>query len=218
MQTKPITIIVAGAHPIYLEGLVAMIKRSHGFEIKGTASNGSQLIELYVSTQPDIILTDIRMPVTNGIQACIKIRKMNTEVGIILIAAETEEILQYQLLEAGANGCLLRNATLAQVLEAIHTVQAKQHTFPTETKDPLSSLKTYTTSNDAEIPLLTQREQSILIQLCNAKSTSEIAKQIGLSIRTIEQHKSSILKKLQVKNTIGLIVYALKHKLVDLGK
>lgn len=213
-STHQIRIILADDHPLFQDGLASLLERIDEFDIVGKASNGKELIELYHQSKPDIILTDIKMPEMDGIEATMEIRKTDSDVGIICLSMYDESELIVDILEAGANGYLVKNADKDEIIEAIHKVYTHESYYCKKTFAQLRESIHRNHYKKIAKPSITGKELEIIKLLCEELTAKEIAERLFISPRTVEQHKLNIQEKLGVKNAIGIVVYALKHRLI----
>jgi DNA-binding NarL/FixJ family response regulator len=214
-----INLVIADDHELFRDGLRLMLEKYPELHIVGEAQNGRELVELAALHKPDIILTDIKMPVMDGIDAVKKITAINSEVAIICLSMFDEDDLIIDMMEAGAKGYLLKNADKQEIIDAILTVYNGNYFYSKNTTNKLvelivkSKFNPYGKSNKPEF---TQREIEVIACICQQHSNKEIAKKLNLSSRTIENHRQRIMEKMDVKNTVGLVIYALKNRLVKL--
>ncbi|MEO7215520.1 response regulator transcription factor [Mucilaginibacter sp.] len=212
-----IDIVIADDHEIYLDGLSLMLSRQQGFNVVGRASNGEQLLNIVKNTNPDVVLTDIKMPVLDGIASARQMLQVQPELKVIALSMFNEENLIVEMLEAGAKGYLLKNAHKNEISEAITTVYEGKNYYCAKTSTALAGMivrSKFKASTPEPIIDLSERERTIIQMICRQQTAQEIADTVYLSKRTVEGCRIKIYEKLKVKNLGGLIIFALKHKLI----
>ena len=213
-----IRLIIADDHEIFRDGLALMLSRQKDIVLLGQAANGKELIELTGQHQPDVIITDIKMPVMDGIQASKLILKNQPDVKIIALSMFDEETLIVDMLEAGAKGYLLKNADKQEILDAIETVYEDKTYYCHHTSARLTNMIVKSSFNPykkKEPVSFNEREIEIIKLICQQNSSKEISDKLYLSSRTVEGYRTKILEKMNAKNTVGVVVYALKHNLIE---
>lgn len=213
---KNIRTIIADDHEIFLDGLKLMLQKQPGITIVGEASNGIELVEMVKNTEVDIVLTDIGMPKMDGIEATLKISAIKPNVGIIGLSMHDEENIVIDLLEAGARGYLLKNADKQEIIDAINTVYEQEPYYCKSISAKMIKKIARSRFNPYQTlpkPEFSDREKEIIGLICRELTNKEMAEHLLLSTRTIEGYRFRILEKMQVKNTVGLVVYAMRNKL-----
>ncbi len=211
-----IKIVIADDHEIFRDGLKLMLSKYPEIIFLGEAENGRELVQLVEQLNPDVILTDIKMPLLDGIEAAKKISASHPHIGIIGLSMFDEDDLIIDMLEAGAKGYLLKNSDKNEILEAIKTVYTHQPYYCRNTSSKLmqmiasSRFNPYTKKEKATF---SDREKEIIALICQECTNKEIAEKLFLSQRTVEGHRLKILEKMDVKNTVGLVVYAMKNNI-----
>jgi len=209
-----IRIVIADDHEIFREGLDVLFKKQNDMELVGEAVNGKQLIEITERLVPDIVLTDIRMPVIDGIEATRHITQKFPQVGVIALSMFDDENLIVDMLEAGAKGYLLKNAHKYEVIAAIKAVHNQESYFCNHTSMKLAKMigrSRFNLSRDTMRSEFSEKEKEVIQLICEEYSNKEISLKLHLSIRTIEGYREKILEKMKVKNSAGIVVYAIKH-------
>lgn len=213
-----IRLVIADDHEIFRDGLSLMLSKQQHIQLAGQAENGRDLIALVNKVQPDVIMTDVKMPVMDGIEATRTLLAQHPDLKIIALSMFDEENLIVDMLEAGAKGYLLKNADKQEILDAIHSVYEDKNYYCHHTSSKLASLISKSRFNPykKKDPVsFTERETEIIRLICQQLTAQEIADKVFLSKRTVEGHRTRILEKMNVKNTAGVVIYALKHKLVN---
>lgn len=221
MQTtvNDIKIIIADDHEIFRDGFKLMLSKQKDILLVGEAANGRELVELVNEQMPDLVITDIKMPIMDGIEASKKIAAQFPDMGIIGLSMFDEDDLIIDMLEAGAKGYLLKNANKEQIIEAIKTVYNGDPYYCKTTSNKLTQMIAKSKFNPyrkKEVIEFSDREQEIITLVCQELTNKEIADKLFLSSRTVEGHRLKIMEKMNVKNPVGLVVYALKHGLVKM--
>ena len=212
MKPKPIRIILADDHEIFRDGFTNLIDMQPGIELVAEAADGEQLIRVTQKFLPDVVLTDIKMPVMDGIEATRDIAKKFPHIGIIALSMFNDDDLLFDMMEAGAKGYLLKNAQKEEVISAINSVNKNAQYFCNDTQLKLAKLNFKNRRNNHD---LNEREIEIMKLICREFSNKEIGEIISLSSRTIEGHRERILQKTQSRNTVGIVRFAYKHKIIS---
>ena len=222
---KGLKILIADDHKIVRVGIRYTLESSNpqGFITKfDEAANGYEALQLASVYNYDIILMDINMPEMDGVEATKKIISSTKNKNIIAISMHDEEFQVRQIIEAGARGYLLKNTGPEILNAAIDAVLKGGHYFSNEValklmqfpSSPGSVQKASPIIKSGNQPKLSNREIEILVMIANEFTNEEIAQQLSLSKRTVDSHRQNILNKLSLKNTAGLIKYAIKNNLV----
>ena len=214
-----IRIIIADDHEIFRDGFKLMLTKQKDITLVGEAENGKELVALTRTLHPDVIITDIKMPILDGIEATIKIIEEFPEMGIIGLSMFDEDDLIIDMLEAGAKGFLIKNANKEQIAEAIKTVYNNDPYYCKTTSYKLTQMiaksrfNPYKKTKKIEF---SDREIEIIKMISEEMTNKEIGDKLFLSVRTIEGHRLKILEKMSVKNTVGLVVYAIKNGILKI--
>lgn len=211
----PIRIILADDHEIFRDGFRVMLKRQASIKLEGEAADGEALIKLAHEVKPDVIVTDIKMPGMDGIMATKQLMQDMPHVGIIALSMFDEENLIVEMLEAGAKGYLLKNAHKNEIIAAVETVAKDQTYFCEHTSQKLTKLLAHSNIHTFKKvkPLFSENELAVMRYICEELSNKEIAELMHLSVRTIEGYRDRIQDKIEARNTAGIVVYAIKHKI-----
>lgn len=213
-----IRLIIADDHEIFRDGLALMLSRQKDITLIAQAGDGKELLELTELHNPDVIITDIKMPVMDGIQASKHILQKFPDIKIIALSMFDEESLIVDMLEAGAKGYLLKNADKQEILDAIETVYEDKTYYCHHTSARLTNMIVRSNFNPykkKEPVSFNDRELEIIKLICQQNSSKEISDKLFLSSRTVEGYRTKILEKMNARNTVGVVVYALKHNLIE---
>lgn len=211
-------IAIVDDHRIVRDGIRAMLTGSTDFELVYEASNGSEMKMIPKSIVPDIVLLDIGLPDISGLELIAFIRE-TAGSKILILTAEMEENLICEAVEKGADGFLHKDASGEELISAMNIISGGEPYFGQN----LSSIvyrsfkrKIKDLNSIHNMPALTERELEIIRELGKGLSFKEIGSKLFISPRTVENHKNNILEKLELKNTIELVKYAIKHKIIIL--
>lgn len=215
----PINVIIADDHAIYREGIKTVLSTKKDIKIIAEADNGSHLLILLKSIHPDVILLDIQMPIMDGITALPEIKKLYPHIKIIMLTMMDDNSMVTKLMELGANSYLTKTSDSKIIYEAIKTCHEEEYYFNSLTNQALlNNLR----QKNAVMPRLiseeahlSDKEITVLKLMCEEKSTREIAHAVELSPRTVEAMRDKLKTKTGAKSTAGLIMYAVKQKLLD---
>lgn len=209
-----VNLIICDDHQLVIDGLQALIEGESGLALKGTANNGADAIRLIQNLKIDIVLMDLDMPVMSGIEATKAIKKDHPGVKVIILTMHDEKSIITMLMDLGADGYVIKNADRLELLNAIRNVAAgKKHFSPEVTVALLSSEEN--PMNSALMEGLTEREVEILKLIAEGLSNKEIGDKLFISHRTVDTHRTNLMKKLEVHNIAGLIRFAIKHGLIS---
>ena len=212
----PIRIVLADDHEIFRDGFRVMLKKQPGVELIGEAPDGEELIKLVEELQPDVVVTDIKMPKMDGIQATKILTKRFNDIGVISLSMFDEENLIIDMLEAGAKGYLLKNAHKDEIIAAIEAVFQDQTYYCNHTSRKLTRMIAESSFNPNRRPVhpdFSERELKVIRFICQEFSNKEIALQLNLSVRTIEGYREKIQDKISARNTAGIVVYAIRNRI-----
>jgi DNA-binding NarL/FixJ family response regulator len=214
----PIRIILADDHEIFRDGFRVMLRKQPSIILEGEAANGEELVKLAHELNPDVIITDIKMPKLDGIKATKQLMSELPHIGVIALSMFDEENLIVDMLEAGAKGYLLKNAHKNEIIAAVEAVAKDQTYFCEHTSQKLTKLLATSNYNPYKKikPQFTENELAVMRLICEELSNKEIAEALHLSVRTIEGYRDRIQDKIQSRNTAGIVVYAIKHKIYQL--
>ena len=212
----PIQLLLADDHEIFMNGFKLMFRKNTDITIIGQALNGQELIEKAIALNPDIVITDIHMPVMNGIDATIELRRQLPTIGIIALSMANEESQIVKMLEAGAKGYLLKNSDKSDIIAAIKAVYNNEYYYCESTDSKLANMiheSRFDPIQPSKTPTFTKRQLEVINLICQGYSYQEIADLLYLSKRTIEWHVKTIMEKIDAKNQAGIIVYAIRNEL-----
>lgn len=210
----PIKIAIADDYKIYRDGLKLCLSADNNLQFMFEVENGEELMKLLEEQQPDVILMDLKMPLLDGVESTKLIRQKYQHIKVLVITMYESDKFIIHLMESGANGYLLKNAVPAEIIKAIYTVHENGYYFNDLVNKAL--LKKLVTKHNL-IPSfnldieLTEQEQQVLILICEEKTVGEICTQLSLSLRTLESIKQNLTEKIGVRNTAGLVMFAVKN-------
>ncbi len=211
-----IKILLADDHQVFRDGIASILEDIEDMSLIAQAKDGREVLDQLQEHQPDLILMDITMGDTSGIDTTRLVKEKYPAINILVLSMHAEKEYILKVLEAGATGYLLKDAGTAEMLTAVRTV-AKGNTYYSQS---VSSVIIQHLTNPQQskkekkgIPL-TKRELEVLRLIAEEYTNPEIAKELFISIRTVDTHRRNLLEKLQVKNTAGLVKYAMKNGII----
>lgn len=195
-----IRVLIADDHPLFREGMRGRLDRASDMEVVGEASSGDEAVEKTRDMQPDVILMDIKMPGINGIEATREVLEANPEVGVLVLTMFEDDDSVFAAMRAGAKGYLLKDSGGEGVLHAIRAVASGEAVFGPGVAERIMGFFSAPrpTAPRRVFPELTEREEEVLSLMAKGKSNQEIARQLYVSLKTVRNHVSNILLKLQV--------------------
>lgn len=205
---NPIKIVFADDHEVVRAGIRRVLSIDKSIRILDEANNGADALELVLYHKPDVALLDIMMPQMTGIEVTNEIKNKQPDTLVVMLTAFEDASHLDQALAAGADGYLSKDVGSKELVEALHNVVAGERVF-SKSIVLLAQNKFMTRGAQTEPAVkITKREQDVLNQIALGKSSTEIAENLFLSVRTVESHRYNIMQKLSIKNTAGLIRFA----------
>ena len=208
-------IILVDDHALFRGGLRNLLEQVGHCQVVAEAASGEEFLTLQPSVECDVVFMDISMPGIDGVETTRRALEIDPSLRIVTLSMFGDENYYTRMVEAGASGFLLKDSSIDEVLEAIQCVCEGGTYFSEAILSTLSSQLPRTESAEEE-ESLSPRELEILLAVCQGLSNQEIADQLFISKRTVDKHRANILEKTGCKNTASLVVYAIKHSLVDL--
>lgn len=211
-------IIIVDDHSLFREGIKLLIENEGVGQVIAEAENGQVFLDLLENHTPDLIIMDIEMPIMGGLEAIQKALKVRPELKFLVLTMLNEKNRYSDIIYAGAMGFVLKTSGKKEFEKAINViVNGESYFSPEMLRQMLMSSRDTITSEilDKQQTKFSDREQQVLSLLCKGLSVSEVADAICLSAKTVEVHRAKLLKKTNTKNTINLVLYALKNKLVE---
>ena len=213
-----INIAIADDYKIYRDGLKVGLSADDNLSVIAEADNGEDLMKSLEVQLPDVIIMDLKMPIMDGMEATKLVRKKYPSVKVLVVSMYEDDKFIIHLMENGANGYLLKNAEPDEIRRSIYSVHENGYYFNDLVNKAL--LKKLVLKNNLKPSFnqnidLTEREQEVLKLICEEKTAAEIGKEIFLSPRSVEGIRQRLIEKIGVRNTAGLVMFAVKNGVVD---
>ncbi|MFC2110414.1 response regulator [Bacteroidota bacterium] len=215
-----IRVHIADDHQILIDGIVAVLNNEEGIEVVGHSINGQMVLDWFDENEADVLVLDINMPILDGIEVLKKFQEQNKKINVIILSSYDDVKLVKEVLKLGASGFLAKKCAGENISEAIKSVSQGDQYFSKEVqKDIFSSLsgkKEVKKSNTdgVFISSLTERELEVLKLISNEMSSREIGEKLHISTSTVDTYRKSLLNKLNVKNAVGLAMYAVRNNIL----
>jgi len=201
------TVLIADDHAFTVQGMVEAIKAVEGFDVVATTSNGIGAIAAAKTHKPDIALLDLSMPDASGLEAFLEIKRWSPDTRVAIITGNPVQGLMEQLVEAGIHGLFVKSAPPADILDGVARIYAGETVYA----GPIAQMLN-TPSSD----VLSAREVEVLNGIAKGLSNPKIGAHLGISPKTVESHRSSLMKKLGVHSTASLLIQAVRKGLIDI--
>ncbi|MBZ5681979.1 MAG: response regulator transcription factor [Acidobacteriia bacterium] len=214
-------ILLADDHEIVRRGLSALLQKHEGWEICGEASDGRETLEKAKELKPDVIVLDIGMPYLNGLEATRQLLQHDPRFKIIVLTITDSDQVIREALDAGARGFVLKSDAARDLVSAVEALQSKRMFFTPRVNDLvlagfLDKGHAVSRTEVPSLPTLTAREREITQLLAEGKSSKEVASLLNLSTKTVETHRSNIMRKLSLHSIRDLVVYAIKNNIIQI--
>ena len=212
---SPIRVVLADDHALVRAGLIKLLESIPDVLVVGEASDGLQLLELATQLRPHLVLMDIAMPGLNGLDAAARLHKLQPDLRVIILSMHQEDQYVRQALRNGASGYLLKDAAPLELQLALQAV-ARGDTYlsPAITRGVMSDYAARLRNEaDEDVPL-SPRQREVLQLIAEGLSTKEIAQRLNLSVKTVDSHRTLLMKQLDIHEVAGLVRYALRKGII----
>jgi DNA-binding NarL/FixJ family response regulator len=210
-------ILVADDHPVFRLGLRSLIASHEGWEICGEARDGREAVDKCVQLKPDLVTLDIGMPELNGVDAARRILMEDPLQRILVLTDVRSDQVTRDCLEAGVRGWVYKSDDTAELITAIEALQRYRSTFSSEVCDLI--LDGYLRGRSDPVPIiaapLSVREREVLQLVGEGKTSRQVARLLGVSLKTVETHRSNIMVKLNLHSTVDLVLYAVRNEIIQ---
>lgn len=213
-----IRILLVDDHPVVREGIKTLFSQHEGIEVVGEAGNGEEALDKVRELSPDVVLMDISMPLMNGIDATVVLRRECPDAKILILTMHDDKEYVLQITRSGAHGYVLKDSPPDELVRAVRTVAEGQVYFSPQASQAIVNdyVKASGEAERMEMPALSKRETEVLSLVAEGLSNKEIAAKLFLSARTVETHRERIMAKLGIKSVAGLTKYAISKGIVKL--
>jgi DNA-binding NarL/FixJ family response regulator len=221
-HAEPIRTMIVDDHALFRRGLEMVLDEEPDIELVGQASDGTEAVEKAAESLPDVVLMDIRMPRSNGIEACRAMKEAAPSAKIVILTISDEEEDLFEAIRAGASGYLLKDIPLDEVADTVRAVHGGQSLInPSMAGKLLTEFATLAKRDDEEraqelpAPRLTEREMQVLKLVARGMNNRDIAKELFISENTVKNHVRNILEKLQIHSRMEAVMVAVREKLIE---
>jgi DNA-binding NarL/FixJ family response regulator len=223
-RPEPIRTLIVDDHALFRRGLEMVLDSEQDIELVGEASDGEEAVEKAGESLPDVVLMDIRMPRSSGIEACRAMKDLVPSAKIVLLTISDEEEDLFEAIRAGASGYLLKDIPLDEVAEAVRAVHGGQSLINPSMAGKLLTEFATLARRDEELraeripaPRLTDREMQVLKLVARGMNNRDIGKELFISDNTVKNHVRNILEKLQIHSRMEAVMVAVRDKLIEFG-
>ena len=207
------TVLIADDHGIVRSGLRLLLSQQDGIEVVAEAEDGIQARDMAIERRPDLAILDVKMPGLSGLEATREIRRLAPEVSVLILSMHDEERYLFEALKAGASGYVLKRAADSDLMDAVRAVERGEPFLTPEAQQAL--IKDVLGRNDDPKEELTPREQEVVTLVAEAHTNREIAELLGLSEKTVENHRANAMRKLGMRDRVELVRYAIRRGLIE---
>lgn len=190
-----------------IEGIRSLLQNEEGIEWMGHATNAASCLAFLRMQKPDVIFMDVNLPDMSGTELCKQVKVLYPQILILGLSTFNQQSVVRNMMDNGASGYVIKNATKEELLTALHTVMAGRSFISREAAAMLRN-------TDEEVPVISRREKEILVLISDGLKNSEIAEKLFISVFTVNTHRKSLLAKFKVNNTAGLLKQAIKYDLL----
>ena len=211
-----ISVLVADDHSVVREGIRHLIEGESDISLCGEAEDGHEVLEQVERHHPDIVILDISMPRLSGLETLERVRSKHPEVKTILLSVHADPPMIQNAVSLGVDGYLLKNARSSEILSAIRAVTRGGSYFsPPVAREIVAQIRKPRDPTEQPFSLLSGREREVLHLIAEGLSAKEIAVRLGISTKTVEAHRTSLMRKLEVRKATELVRYAVRHGLIE---
>ena len=211
-----VSIVVADDHKIVREGLIRLLEAREDVTVVGEAANGEVAVQMVMEKRPDIVLMEINMPKLYGIDATRQLGKAGCQSKILVLSMHESRAYVEEVLRAGASGYVVKNSASKDVHNAIDAVRSgASYLSPAITQQVVDAIARPGDAGPSGVSMLTEREREVLKLIAEGLSSKEIAAELGVSLKTIDSHRSNLMEKLDIHKVSGLVRFAIRAGLVE---
>ena len=212
---QPVSIIVADDHVVIRKGLCTLLEQRRGWKVVGEAANGREAVEKAARLRPDLMVMDLSMPEMSGLDATPLILKAVPNARVLILTMHNTDELIEQTLQAGARGYVLKSDAERDLITALEAVLDNRTFFTPAVSEAVGDYLRQRKPRISAHPNLTSRERQIIQLLAEGKSNKEVADRLGISVRTAENHRARIMRKLQLRTLSDLVRHAIRNKIIE---
>jgi two-component system response regulator NreC len=217
LSINKIKVIIADDHAMVRQGFIVLLNAQPDMEVVGEAADGNEMVELADNLHPDVVLADISMPNLNGIEATKLIHQRHPEIPVVVITIHTSSSYVIRALRNGARGYVVKNDGFQNVIQAIKTVCQGQRFLSSQVSEQIIDAVISGTSMDFNLDeRISIREREILQLIAEGNTNSQIARKLVISARTVETHRTNLMRKLELTSQIDILRYAIQHGIIHL--
>lgn len=215
MRSKRISVLIADDHALIREGIKQILELEEDIHVVGQANNGEEAFELASKLEPDIILLDINMPKTNGIEALRRFKDMGITSKVIILTIHEDREYILKTLKLGANGYMLKDSSANSLIEGIRRVAKGENYIQSSVADLVSASSDDSMEDKSieQINSLTNREYEVLMLIAEGLNNKDIAERLYISEKTVKNHVSNIFKKLELNDRVQAAIFAYKNNI-----
>lgn len=217
MEEPTIRVLVADDHAVVREGIRHVLSATHGFDVVAEASSGAEAVKLTAESEPNVVLLDVSMPGGTGLEVIADVQRASPQARVLILSVHDEAEYVLQAVRAGAHGYLRKDSSPNELRDAVRAVDRGESFFSPAMAGRLTDalrVESDRMSRVSKLALLTGREREVLEGIANGETNKEIAARYGISPRTIETHRESLMRKLEIHNVAGLTRFAVEEGLV----
>jgi DNA-binding NarL/FixJ family response regulator len=213
---KKLRILIADDHPLVRHGLRSVLEAQEGWTVCGEAEDGRSAVKLGLELKPDVFLIDVTMPELNGLDATRQICRERSDAAILILTMHESDQLRADLIRAGARGCLLKSDSPRQLLAAVEAVASGKQYFTHRVTGPIGSNERSPNHTTVETPVrLSAREREIVQLLAEGRTNKEIAALLSIAYKTVDAHRTNIMKRLNMHSLADLVRYAVRERIIQ---
>ncbi|MBK9257068.1 MAG: response regulator transcription factor [Saprospiraceae bacterium] len=214
-----IKLLVADDHTMFVDGIESILNAESDMEVVGKCYDGPSVMSFVKDNETDIVLLDVNLPGMNGMDVCKSLSQQYPKVKVLAISMFNEESFVTEILNHGAKGYILKNTGREELLKAIRTIYEGASYFSKDVTETimkgLMNLRKASSTSSVFFPKLSRREKEVLKLIAQEFTTQEIADSLFISLKTVESHRSSLLSKLNARNSVGLVRIAIENNLLE---
>lgn len=211
-----ISILIADDHGIVREGLRRLLESQEDFEVVDEASDGQEVLANVKTHRPDVVVLDITMPRLGGLETLERLRSQHPNVKVILLSVHGDPPFIQSAISLGADGYILKDGRADEIVTAVReVVQGGSYFSPAVAREIVDQMRSPQSATKDPFSLLSGREREVLHQIAEGLSAKEVAVALDISVKTVEAHRTSLMRKLNVRKATELVRYALRHGLIE---